>query len=50
MEVDYITNDDTIIFSLEFDKLLNPELLSNYKKIIFSNYELNEDLFDAYEK
>ncbi len=46
---DYITSEDTIIFSPEYDKPLNPELISNYKKIIFSNYELNDKLFEAYE-
>ena len=30
---EYITKDDTIIFSPEYDKPLNTELLSNYKKI-----------------
>jgi hypothetical protein len=47
--VDYITKEDTIIFSPYFNKELDSELLLNYKKIIFSNYELNENLFDAYE-
>jgi hypothetical protein len=46
--VDYITNEDTIIFSPEFNLPLNPLILINYKKIIFSNYELTESLFDAY--
>jgi len=49
MEVVYITKDDTIVFSPKFDKSLNCELLSNHKKIIFSDYELNNNLFDAYE-
>jgi len=45
--VDYMTYDDTIIFSPEFNKLLESELLLNYKKNIFSNYELNNNLFEA---
>jgi hypothetical protein len=45
---DYITNEDTIIFSPEFNLPLNPSILINYKKIIFSDYELTESLFDAY--
>jgi hypothetical protein len=51
MEVDYITKDDTIIFTCKFNKLLDSELLSHYKKIIFSDYELNDSLglFEAYE-
>ena len=35
--MDYITKDDTIIFSPEFNKELNSELLKNYKKIIFND-------------
>ena len=46
---DYIANQDTIIFSPVFNGLLNHLILINYKKIIFSNYELTESLFDAYE-
>ena len=34
---DYITKEDTIIFSPEWDSLLDIKLLSNYKKLIFSN-------------
>jgi len=49
MGVDYIIKDDTIIFSHEFDKPLNCKLFTNYKKIIFSDFKLNNDLFDAYE-
>ena len=48
--MDYIVKNDTIIFSPEYgDEPLNINLLSRYKKVIFSNYELNEDLFDKYE-
>ena len=45
----YITNKDTIIFSPEWNNPLDIELLSNYKKLIFSNYELNYNLFEKYE-
>ena len=48
--MDYITNEDTIIFGPSFNKELNPTLLTNYKKVIFADYELNNDLFDIYEK
>jgi hypothetical protein len=47
--MEYITKDNTIIFSPEFNKPLVPELLLNYKKIIFSNFTLNYILFEAYE-
>ena len=46
---DYITKEDTIIFSPEWNGPLDIELLSNYKKLIFSNYELNYNLFEKYE-
>ena len=45
---DYITNESTIIFDPKFNKPLDYKLLSNYSSIIFSDYELNDDLFDAY--
>ena len=45
----YITNNDTIIFGSSFNEKLDCKLLSNYKKIIFSNYKLDVKLFDAYE-
>ena len=47
--VDYITNKDTIIFSPNYNVLTDVNLLSLYNKIIFSNYELNEELFEKYE-
>jgi len=47
--MDYITNEETIIFSPDFNKPLDPAFLSNYKKIIFSNYKLDDNLFEAYE-
>ena len=45
----YITNGNIIIFNPWYNKPLSPELLSSYKKIIFSNYELNEGLFENYD-
>ena len=47
--MDYITKDDIIIFSFKYNEPLNLNLLSHYKKVIFSNYELAEYLFDKYE-
>jgi hypothetical protein len=47
--MEYLTKDNTIIFSSEFNKPLEPELLLNYKKIIFSDFTLNYSLFEAYE-
>jgi len=43
---DYITNKDMIIFSPEWNNPLDIKLLSNYEKLIFSDYVLNNDLFD----
>ena len=37
-----------IIFASEFKSQLDSNLLSNYKKIIFSDYKLCNNLFDAY--
>ena len=45
----FIVKDDTIIFSPEYTKSLNFNLISHYKKCIFSNYKLGEYLFDVYE-
>ena len=47
-KMDYISNIDTIIFAHYFNKKLDSDLLSIYKKIIFSNYELYDDLFDIF--
>ena len=47
--VDYITNEDTIIFGPSFNRELNHTLLTNYKQIIFADYKLNPNLFDVYE-
>ena len=45
----YITKDSTIIFDPSYDEELDPGLLTNYKKIIFSNYILEDDFFEMYE-
>ena len=47
--MNYIVRDDIIIFNFKSNKKLNLNLLSYYKKVIFSDYELNECLFDEYE-
>jgi len=47
--MNYIIKEDIIIFSPEFNDKINKELLSNYKKVIFSDYELTDSLFDNYE-
>ena len=39
--MDYINKNDTIIFSSEYNEPLDINLLSQYKKVIFSNYELS---------
>jgi len=44
----YIIKKDTIIFSPEFNEMVDDELLVNYKKVIFSDYELTDDLFYCY--
>ena len=46
--MNWITNNKTIIFSPYYNETLNTELLSNYKNIIFSDYELTDILFDKY--
>jgi len=46
--IDYKTKEDAIIFSHEFNKNINEGLLLNFKKVIFSNHELTNDLFDYY--
>ncbi len=47
--MNYITNNDTIIFAPSFNDELDYKLLNVYKKIIFSNYDLDNDLFEKYE-
>ncbi len=39
--MNYMTKGDTIIFSPSFDDVLDHKLLNNYKKILFSNYNLD---------
>lgn len=48
--MEYIINDDTIIFSPLFNKVLDYKLLSNYKKIIFSDADLDSDFFEKLKK
>ena len=45
----YITKGDIIIFDPSFNEELDPSLLTNYKRIIFSNYILKYNLFEGYE-
>ncbi len=47
--MNYITNNDTIIFRPSFNDELDYKLLNDYKKIIFSNFDLNDNLFEKYE-
>ena len=48
--MEYIIQDDTIIFEPEFDEDFEEYegILSGVKKIIFSNYELHKGLFNYY--
>jgi len=45
---EYITNESTIIFSPNYNKQIDINLLLTYNKIIFSNYMLTDDLFERY--
>ena len=47
--MNYITKDSTIIFDSEFNQELNLELITKYQRLIFSDYILNNKLFNAYE-
>ena len=47
--IKYITKDDTIIFGPSFNECLDHQLLTNYQRIIFSDYHLCYKLFDAYK-
>ena len=47
--MNWITKGDTIIFAPEFDAELDIELISDYTKLIFSDYKLCDDLFERYE-
>ncbi len=44
--MNWIANEDTIIFDARFNTELDIELISNYSKLIFSDYELNEKIFE----
>ena len=47
----YITKGDTIIFAPKYkgDINIDIDMISNYSKLIFSDYNLNETLFDSYK-
>ena len=45
----YITSKDTIIFDFKYNDPLDINLISQYKKIIFSNYQLTDGICEAYE-
>ena len=47
--MEYITKGDTIIFAPSYNEQLDLQLLTNYQRIIFSNYKLEDNLFDAYK-
>ena len=47
--MNYIAKDKTIIFRPNFNKEIEPGLLEKYLNVIFSDYELNEDLFECYK-
>ena len=46
--MNWINNSDTIIFGPDFNEELDTVLISAYSKLIFSDYILNEKLFDSY--
>ena len=46
--MNWMTNDNTLIISPHFNKLLDVEFISKYKNIIFSNFELKCELFEIY--
>jgi len=48
MEMKYITSCDTIIFAPSFNDELDCGLLNDYRQIIFSNYNLDDNLFERY--
>ena len=47
--MDYITEGDTIIFEPYFNSELDINLLLKFNILIFSNYQLNYKLFEAYK-
>jgi len=48
--MDYITKEkgNTIIFCPHFNEKIDYKLLSNYEKVIFTDYKLTNSLFDNY--
>lgn len=46
--MDYIAKDNTIIFTPDYNNDLDIDLLSKFNKLIFSNYKLNNKLFEVY--
>ena len=44
----WIVSNDTIIFHWKFNADLDIDLISNYTKLIFSDYELSNELFEHY--
>jgi len=46
--VDYITKESTILFSDYYNKSIDENLINSFNKIIFCDYELNNDLFEKY--
>ena len=51
--MNYISKDDTIIIDPDFNEPLNDEhiaILSKYQKVIFSNFKLENSLFEAYRR
>ncbi len=49
MAMNYITSGDTVIFAPLFNDELDSKLLNDYCQIIFSDYVLNDSLFEKYE-
>ena len=48
----YISSTNTIIISPKFNEKLSNEyikIISKFDKVIFSNYKLNDKLFEAYK-
>ena len=48
LKMNWITSSNTIIFGPTFNSKLDIEMISCFKIIIFSDYELNEKLFWSY--
>ena len=50
--MEYIQSSNTIIINYNFNEVQTNkyiEILKKYNKMIFSNYKLNDELFEAYE-